>query len=67
MNNRNKNNEIYYKIMTQNLVKNILNVLKKTEKYKKYQVLSIVADLLSKKELRKNGFKFSNTMFRKAK
>ena len=67
MNNQNKNDEIYYKIMTQNLVKNILKLFKKTDKYQKYQVLSIVADLISKKEVMKNGFDFSNTMFRTAK
>ena len=67
MNNQNKYNEIYYKIMTQNLVKNIQKLFKKTEKYQNYQVLSIVADLISKKELRKNGLEFSNTMFKTAK
>ena len=33
MNNQNKNNEIYYKIMTQKLVANILKLFKKTDKY----------------------------------
>ena len=58
MNNQNKNDEIYYKIMTQNLVKNILKLFKKTDKYQKYQVLSIVADLISKNELKKMDLNF---------
>ena len=49
------------------LVKNVLKLFNKTPKYEKYAVLSIVADLISKKELRKNGFVFSDTMFRTSK
>ena len=44
MNNQNKNNEIYYKIMTQNLVKNILKLFKKLiniKNIKFYQLLQI--------------------------
>lgn len=62
MYNNNENSSI-----TQKLVKNILKVFNKTEKKEKYKVLSIVADIISKKELRKSGFEFSNTMYNTAK
>ena len=55
------------KKLVQNLVKNILKLFNKTKKQEKYQVLLIVADLISKKELRKNGYVFSNTMYKTAK
>lgn len=58
--------EEYPKIL-EKLVKNILKLFNKIPKYEKYAVLSIVADIISKKELRKNGFIFSNTMYSNAK
>ena len=35
--------------MTQKLIKNIIKLFKKNDKYQKYKVLSIVADLITKK------------------
>lgn len=64
--NQNSNTEDYPKII-QKLIKNILKLFNKTPKYERYAVLSIVADIISKKELRKSGFAFSNTMHRTAK
>lgn len=53
--------------LIQKLVKNILKLFNKTPKNERYAVLSIVAGEISKKELRKTGFTFSNTMYRTAK
>lgn len=64
--NQRYDNENYPRVI-QKLIKNILQLFNKTPKYEKYAVLSIVADVISKKELRKAGFTFSNTMHRTAK
>jgi hypothetical protein len=53
--------------LIQKLVKNILKLFNKTPKNERYAVLSIVAGEISKKELKKTGFTFSNTMYRTAK
>ena len=56
-----------YPVMIQKIVKNILKLFNKTQKNLTYSILSIVADIISKKDLRKNGFEFSNTMYNTAK
>ena len=56
MNNQNKNNEICNKIMTQKFVANISKLFKKTDKYQKYQVLSIVPDLILIKRIKNKWF-----------
>lgn len=64
--NQNINTE-EYPIERQKIIKNILKLFNKTSKNERYAVLSIVADIISKKELRKSGFTFSNTMYETAK
>lgn len=56
-----------YPIVIQQLIKNVLKLFNKTEKMERYAVLSIVADIFSKKDLRKSGFIFSNTMYKTSK
>ena len=56
-----------YPLVIQKIIKNILKLFNKTAKNERYKVLSIVADIISKKDLRKNGFEFSNTMYNTAK
>lgn len=56
-----------YPSVIQEIIKNILKLFNKTAKNEKYAVLSIVADIITKKDLRKNGFTFSNTMYNTAK
>ena len=62
-----ENNDVNeYHLKIQKIVK-IVKLYKKTQKNQRYSILSIVADIISKKDLRKNGFVFSNTMYNTAK
>lgn len=49
------------------IVKNILKLFNKTPKNQRYSILSIVSSEISKKDLRKTGFVFSNTMYNTSK
>ena len=56
-NNQNLNNDICPTNLKK-IVRNILKLFNKTPKYEKYTVLSVVADIISKKELRKEDLNF---------
>jgi len=57
----------FYLIIIKKIIKNLLKLFNETDKNNKNAVLSVVSDILPKRILRKEGFIFSNTMYRTAK
>ena len=49
------------------IIKNLLKLFNETDKNDKNSVLAVLSDVLPKRILKKEGFIFSNTMYRTAK
>ena len=49
------------------MIKNLLKLFNETDKNDKNSVLAVLSDVLPKRILKKEGFIFSNTMYRTAK
>ena len=57
----------FYLMIIKKMIKNLLKLFNETNKNDKNSVLAILSDVLPKRILKKEGFIFSNTMYRTAK
>ena len=57
----------FYLMIIKKMIKNLLKLFNETDKNDKNSVLAVLSDVLPKRILKKEGFIFSNTMYRTAK